>query len=54
MRILAILVLAGISGLVFIFIMPAWQHYDEPNHFEHVWLAANLERLPQPGIIPRS
>jgi 4-amino-4-deoxy-L-arabinose transferase-like glycosyltransferase len=49
LRILAILVLAGISGLVFIFIMPAWQHYDEPNHFEHVWLAANLERLPQPG-----
>lgn len=46
---MTILILAGIYGLIFVFIMPPWQHYDEPNHFEHVWLTANLERLPEPG-----
>lgn len=49
LRLLIILVLAGLYGLVYVFGMPPWQHYDEANHFEHVWLAANLERLPQPG-----
>lgn len=43
------LLLALINGLVYVFILPPWQHYDEPNHFEYVWLAANKNRLPQPG-----
>ncbi len=45
----AALLLALINGLVYVFILPPWQHYDEPNHFEYVWLATNMDRLPQPG-----
>ena len=46
---LALCLLAGLlMGVFFIFLLPPWQHYDEPKHFEHVWLAANLDRLPGP------
>ena len=38
-----------INGLVYLFIVPPWQHYDEPAHFEVAWLAAHLNRLPRPG-----
>lgn len=38
---IAILLLAFINGLFYIFIVPPWQHYDEPNHFEYAWLLAN-------------
>lgn len=48
-RLRLILLLALLHGLLYVFLLPPWQHYDEPNHFEHVWLAATLERLPQPG-----
>jgi hypothetical protein len=44
-----VLSLALAHGLVYVFIVPPWQHYDEPNHFEYVWLAANLDRLPKLG-----
>jgi hypothetical protein len=44
-----ILLVALIHGLVFIALIPPWQHYDEPNHFEAVWLAARLDRFPLPG-----
>lgn len=48
--ILGILILVAlVNGLVYTFLMPPWQHYDEPGHFEVVWLAAHLKRLPQPG-----
>jgi hypothetical protein len=35
-----------IHGLIYVFLLPAWQHYDEPNHFEYVWLVANRGKLP--------
>ena len=41
-----ILILAFIHGLIYIFLMPPWQHFDEPNHFEYVWLAAIMDRIP--------
>jgi hypothetical protein len=44
-----ILAVALIQGLLYIWIMPPWQHYDEPNHFEHIWLIAQRGRLPQAG-----
>jgi len=44
-----ILLLALFHGLVYLILIPPWQHYDEPNHFEAVWLTARLDRLPQPG-----
>ena len=42
-----ILLLALINGLLYIFIMPPWQHYDEPNHFEYVWLLADRGKRPE-------
>jgi hypothetical protein len=47
--ILWVLLLALINGLVFVFIVPPWQHYDEPGHFEFAWLIANQEGIPSSG-----
>ncbi len=44
-----LLLVALVNGLVYVFLMPPWQHYDEPGHFEVVWLAAHQNRLPAPG-----
>jgi hypothetical protein len=43
------LLLSLVNGLIFVFIMPPWQHYDEPTHFEYSWLIANQLRMPHPG-----
>ncbi len=32
-------------GTLFLSIVPPWQHYDEPTHFEYAWLAANRPDL---------
>ena len=48
-RIQLILILAMIHGLIYVFIIPPWQHYDEPGHFEYSWLIANRLKLPQVG-----
>ena len=45
--ILIILVIALLHGLIYVYLVPPWQHYDEPNHFEYVWLVANRNKLPQ-------
>jgi hypothetical protein len=48
--ILGLVLLVGlIHGLIFLWIMPPWQHYDEPNHFEYAWLLAQRGVRPQPG-----
>lgn len=44
-----ILVLGLLHGLLYIFLVPPWQHYDEPTHFEYAWLVANHLGLPKPG-----
>jgi hypothetical protein len=36
-------------GLIYIYIVPPWQHYDEPTHFEYTWLIANHPGLPSNG-----
>ncbi|MEO6062331.1 MAG: hypothetical protein ABIQ99_10365 [Thermoflexales bacterium] len=46
--ILAILVFAAAHGLIYAFVMPPWQHYDEPSHFEYAWFIAHHGRLPGP------
>ena len=46
---LAILIFALLHGLLYVFIVPPWQHYDEPNHFEYVWLVAFHPGIPQRG-----
>jgi hypothetical protein len=46
---LALILSVGlIHGLLYIFFVPPWQHYDEPNHFEFAWLIAQRGQLPQP------
>lgn len=37
---------ALIHGLLYLFVVPPWQHYDEPTHFEYAWLIANHLMLP--------
>ncbi|HEY80691.1 MAG TPA: hypothetical protein G4O05_06380, partial [Caldilineae bacterium] len=44
-----ILLLALLNGLLYLFLVPPWQHYDEPGHFEYAWLIADRGRLPQAG-----
>ena len=44
-----ILLLALVNGLFFAFLVPPWQHYDEPGHFEYAWLIAHWSRLPDPN-----
>lgn len=34
-----------LHGLVYLFLIPPWQHPDEPSHFEHAWLIASRGRL---------
>jgi hypothetical protein len=38
-----------IHGLLYVFLLPPWQHYDEPGHFEVAWLIANRPGLPSAG-----
>lgn len=44
-----ILVVGLLHGLLYVFLVPPWQHYDEPAHFEYAWLLANHPGLPKPG-----
>jgi hypothetical protein len=47
--IILILILALMHGLIYVYLLPPWQHYDEPNHFEYAWLIANRGWSPKPG-----
>lgn len=49
MGIFLLLAVALVHGLIYVFLIPPWQHYDEPNHFEAAWLLANRNSLPRPG-----
>jgi len=40
-RLLLTLLVALVHGLLYVFIAPPWQHYDEPTHFEFAHLLAN-------------
>lgn len=48
-KILIILCIALVQGLIYVFITPPWQHYDETGNFEYAWLIANRPGWPQPG-----
>jgi hypothetical protein len=49
-----VLLFGSIHGLVYVFTVPPWQHYDEPGHFEFAWLIANRVHLPKPGEFNQS
>ncbi len=44
-----ILLLGLIHGLLYVFIIPVWEHYDEPGNFEYAWLIAHRPGLPKYG-----
>jgi hypothetical protein len=44
-----VLFLTVLNGLIFTFVVPPWQHYDEPTNFEYAWLIANKPGWPQVG-----
>jgi hypothetical protein len=45
----AALIIALVNGIIYMAVIPPWQHYDEPNHFEYAWLLANRPGLPKIG-----
>lgn len=48
--VLGLVLLVGlIHGLIYILMVPPWQHYDEPGHFEYAWMIANRPKLPVRG-----
>lgn len=52
-ELLIALIIATAHGLIYVFIVPAWQHYDEPTHLEYAWLIANKTARPtDAGIDP--
>ena len=47
--VLAICLLALLRGLLYVVLIPPWEHYDEPTHFEYAALIAATGHLPEPG-----
>lgn len=45
-RLIILLTLALLVGLIYVFTVPPWMHYDEPGHFEYAWLIANSDTWP--------
>jgi len=48
-----ILLIALVHGLLYVMLVPPWQHYDEPTHFEYAYILAGRPirnfSLPQEG-----
>lgn len=38
-----ILLIAALNGLIYVFLVPPWEHNDEPGNFEYAWMFANME-----------
>jgi len=38
---LGVLMTALVHGLIYVILMPPWQHYEEPAHFEYAWMIAD-------------
>ncbi|HNP72496.1 MAG TPA: hypothetical protein PLO33_08310 [Kouleothrix sp.] len=48
-RLALVLLIALCQGALYLCLLPPWQHYDEPTHFEYAWLIANRPGLPHAG-----
>lgn len=46
---ITVLAVALLQGIFYLFLIPPWQHYDEPTHFEYAWLFAQLGHPPTHG-----
>lgn len=53
-RLQLILVVTLVNGITYLALVPPWQHYDEPGHFEYAWLVANLDHWPKVGEYDQS
>lgn len=42
-----VMVLGLVHGMLYLILMPPWQHYEEPSHFEYAWLIASRLSLPE-------
>ena len=49
LRLALVLLIALCQGALYLCLLPPWQHYDEPTHFEYAWLFANRPGLPAVG-----
>ncbi|BCX02594.1 MAG: hypothetical protein KatS3mg053_0532 [Candidatus Roseilinea sp.] len=52
-ELLLALTLALVHGLIWVFVVPPWEHYDEPSHAEYAWLIAHKGTLPSPDDVDR-
>ena len=50
-RLACVLVVASVQGIIFLALVPPWQHYDEPAHFEYAWLLAFHPSWPTIGTV---
>ena len=48
-RLTLVMLIALCQGALYMCLLPPWQHYDEPTHFEYAWLIANRPGLPAVG-----
>jgi hypothetical protein len=49
-RWIAVVLLVGLlHGLVYVLLIPPWQHYEEPAHFEYAWMILTRRSLPGYG-----
>ncbi|MFA5835569.1 MAG: DUF2142 domain-containing protein [Bellilinea sp.] len=47
-----LLTIGLVNGVLYVFIVPPWQHYDEPAHFEYAWIKATCHDNPKECIDP--
>ncbi len=41
------LLLGLLQGLLYVFLIPPWHHYDEPGHFEFAWQLVHFDHWPK-------
>ena len=46
---LLVLIFALANGLIYLFAVPPWQHYDEPTYFEYARFVSDHLSIPGPG-----
>jgi hypothetical protein len=49
LALMVVLLIGLVHGMIYLALIPPWQHYDEPTHFEYAWLVANWRRIPEAG-----
>ena len=51
---LLVLLIGLIHGIIYVRLIPPWQHYDEPGHVEYAWLIADRLQIPKEGDYDQS